>query len=49
MDLNYRGIRLLALLGLAKEVKIMRPKAASNRTALEPTTICLVVQHNADQ
>ncbi|MFZ0302415.1 MAG: fatty acid desaturase, partial [Terracidiphilus sp.] len=28
LDFNYWGIRLLALVGLAKNIKVMRPKPA---------------------
>jgi fatty-acid desaturase len=36
VDFNYWGIRLLALLGLAKEVKVVRPKAARSWATAEP-------------
>jgi fatty-acid desaturase len=33
VDFNYWGIRLLALLGLAKNIKVMRPRSTlGNRT-----------------
>jgi stearoyl-CoA desaturase (delta-9 desaturase) len=37
-DFNYWGIRLLALLRLAKNIKVMRSKAARNWTPAEPAT-----------
>ena len=39
VDFNYLVIRLLALVGLAKNIKVMRPKAARNWTASEPATV----------
>jgi fatty-acid desaturase len=39
VDVNYWGIRLLALLGLAKNVKVMRPKATRNLVTAQPATV----------
>jgi fatty-acid desaturase len=36
VDFNYWGIRLLALLGLAKDIKVMRPRPARHLVTVEP-------------
>jgi len=36
VDFNYWGIRLLALLGLAKDIKVMRPRPARYLATAEP-------------
>jgi stearoyl-CoA desaturase (delta-9 desaturase) len=36
VDCNYWGIRLLALVGLAKNIKVMRPRPARYLVAVEP-------------
>jgi fatty-acid desaturase len=36
VDINYWGIRLLALLGLAKNIKVMRPKGDRHRVRVDP-------------
>ena len=49
VDFNYWLIRVLALLGLAKNIKVMRPKDAHNRDMAEPPAVHPVAQYDAEQ
>jgi hypothetical protein len=49
VDFNYWLIRLMALFGLARDIKVMRPKEANKWEMTEPTAVRFVVQHNTDR
>ena len=49
LDFNYWGICRLALIGVARDIKVMRPKAAGMGAVTNPRAVRLVMQHNADQ
>jgi fatty-acid desaturase len=39
LDVNYIAIRMLWLVGLAKNIKVMRPKASRNPAVVKPTAV----------